>query len=298
MKNKTCLVTGYGFVGRYLRRELMDLGADITVLDRNLEHITELQQECPEAKVIKKDLRHLDTQMEFDYVFHTAGSTHVGYGEINYLRVYEDNVLATLNLLKHVRANRRFVFTSSAVVYPNVNGLHAEDEQLKPSSVYGLSKIAGEQLIRHFSEKNNQDYTIFRSFNSYGEGQKGFFLIPQIIAQGKREGKITLWNRDSERDFIYISDIVRGLVTLPQQQDTKGETINLGTGKASSSGELGDLLGKLLGNLPVSEKGYHDPAALASVIADTRKAERLGFKARVGLEEGLRKTIEAQGCKM
>lgn len=296
LENKQVLVTGYGFVGKHLVDQLTREKAEITVLDRNLEHLQKISD--PNIKMIKTDLRHLEQKLEYDYVFHTCAVTHVGYGESNYIQTYDDNVTATLNLLKHVKARERFVFTSTAVVYSNVSGKHSEDEMLKPISLYGLSKVAAEALIKHFVLKENGKYTIFRFFNIYGEGQMDIFLIPQILKEAFATNKITIWNRDSERDFIYIKDIVKGMTRLMQDEKTANETINMGTGRTTTSGELADMISELMGGLEVVNKNYYDPNALATLVADTTKAERFGFRAETPLRKGLEEIIKDKRDKL
>lgn len=291
LEDKEILVTGCGFVGSNLIKYLLSKKARVTVMDRNLEHIHRLG--FPEIGVIKTDLRHLHKDFEFDFVFHTAGVTNVGYAEANPLQTYDDNVSATLNLLWHVRARERFVFTSSAVVYNNQGHKHSEKEEPKPISLYGLSKVAGEELIKHFGARNKFNYTIFRFFNIYGAGQSDFFLIPQIINQALRQRKITLWNRTSQRDFIYIDDVIDGVVNIAQKSEAKDEIVNIGTGKIVSTGEIADCIVDILGDIDVIDENRYDPASISVLAADTSKSESLGFRSTISVKEGLEKTITA-----
>ena len=185
----------------------------------------------------------------------------------------------------------RFAFTSSAVVYGNAKRKHSESEEPHPISLYGLSKVAAEELVKHFCGKNNLNYTIFRFFNIYGEGQADFFIVPQIINEALASNRITLWNRNSERDFIYINDVVEGMIKLVQEKLTINETINLGTGKATSSGELADMISQLLGGITIIDKNYHDPASVATLIADVSKAEEFGFHAATSLRAGIENLV-------
>lgn len=286
------LVTGYGYVGRYLADYLVNQGADLTIIDRNLEHIAEMT--VPNVKTIKGDVRYLEKELEFDYVFHTCGVTNVAYAENNPMKTYEDNVLATLNLLKHVKINKRFIFTSSAVVYGTSSCKSTgEDLPLNPISIYGLSKVAAENLVKHYCKQVKSDYTIFRFFNTYGIGQQKYYLIPQFITQALKESKIEMWNTTSQRDYIYIDDVIKGMVDMPLKENSKNEIINIGTGKSTLSGEVAEKIIKVIGKpIKFIDKKYYDRASSDILVANIEKAKNLGFNPKTKLEEGLTKMIE------
>ncbi len=290
MKDKEVLVTGYGFIGQHLVDKLYNEGAKLTVIEKNLDKIHKLKSEG--VRIIKGDLCYLQENMEFDYVFHTAGITQVAYAENNYVETYNNNVLATLNLLRHVKTRKRFVFASTAAVYNNAAGKHSETEEVKPLSLYGLSKVAGEQLVKHYVKAANGEYTLLRFFNVYGDGQSEYFLIPQIVSEATMSKKITLWNTTSERDYIYVKDLVDGLISLGTEAKAADEIVNMGTGIGTPSGAIADTISKLMDcNIAITDLQKFDKSSPASLVADTTKAEALGFKARTTLEEGLRNII-------
>lgn len=285
---KTALITGSGFVGKHLTAYLIDKGFDATVMARNIKETSHLPKA---AKLISTDIRYLEKGFEFDYVFHLAAVSIVRYADPNYMQAYESNVMATLNLLQHVKARERFIFASTAAVYKN-GAILSETSKVAPISIYGLSKVAGEDLVKYFNRKYGLKYTIFRFFNLYGEGQSNLYLITQLIEQAIA-GEITVLNRKSKRDYLYVKDLVKGITQLGQNKDTLNETINMGTGKAVSSGEMIDIITKLVSkNVVINNKNIIDPTSPMSLVADISKAKSMGFNPTTTLEDGIRNMLK------
>ena len=285
------LITGYGFVGQYLADYLASQKAEITIMDRNLDHLSKLKN--TDISLIKTDIKYLGKDLTFDFVFHTASVTNVGYAEANPIQTYEDNVTATLNLLKHLTIKKRLIFTSSAVVYGATgDGFPSETSELRPISIYGLSKVTAENLIQHFGRLNKFDYNIFRFFNIYGAGQQKYYLIPQFINQAMTEKKIEMWNTTTKRDYIYIEDVVKGVADIPLREDSKNEIVNIGTGMPTASGEVAKMIIKILDKpIKFTDKNYHDPASPEILVANNEKALKFGLKPSTSLEQGLRKMM-------
>jgi len=291
LKDKEILCSGYGFVGQHLVRYLVSQGAKVTVMDRNMSHTQTMPEE---VKTIKGDIRHLTGDYSFDHVFHTAGVANVGYSEANPIQTFEDNVVTTLQLLKHIKIRERLVFTSSATVYGISTTPHEEDEQLSPISTYGLSKQVAEDVVKHFARLTGFEYTIVRFFNIYGEGQTKNFLIPQLIDEIRKKNEINLWNTTTIRDYIYIKDVVEGISNLALNKFAANQIVNIGSGTRTTSGEMAETIIRIFGNKArlnvknIEQKGSHQV-----LVADMEKANGLDFKAKTSLEDGLRETIDA-----
>jgi UDP-glucose 4-epimerase len=297
LKDKSVLLTGFGFVGKHLAPELIKRGAKLTVLDKDIDSLVGI----PEGvNVLKSNLRHLTQKMEFDYVMHLASLTSVSYCETNYAETFESNTLGTINLLKNVKINERFIFTSSAVVYGNQNQKkYDESMTLHPISDYGVSKALAESAITNYAKKLNYKYTICRFFNLYGEGQTEIYIVPQIILEALKKRKITIWNDLSSRDFIYVKDAVEALLIFAENQAAENQIVNIGSGKGTTIGQLSnDIKGLIDKDIEIVNKNIFDKASPLSLTADVEKAKRLGFSAKTSTLVGLRNTIEYYNQKV
>ena len=144
LKGARVIVTGAsGFIGLNLVRVLAGLGAEVTVIDRN-----QPSERLPNVQFEWADLRHLNKVYETDYLIHLAAITNAGFAERYPIDTFEVNVLGTVNLMNHVRVNRRVLFPSTALVYEASTTPISEDAPADLSSIYALSKNMGEQVIK------------------------------------------------------------------------------------------------------------------------------------------------------
>lgn len=264
---KILVTGGDGFIGSYLVKELRKLDFD--------------------AAVLTGDIRDENLDLHgYNIIYHLAALSSPKFCEENKKLAWDVNVNGTLNLLEKLEEGQKIIFTSSAHVYNRSSHPHSEDEPLNSPDFYGLTKKAAEELIEYYSEKKGFAYTILRFFNIYGPKQGKGFLIPDIIEKYRTGGEIEIINPDARRDFIYISDAVAALIKAINAEGI----YNIGSGKGTKIGEIYSLIRKEMNAKEVIEnviKRNED-----ALIADATKAEKeLGWKPKVSLEEGIRKTI-------
>lgn len=291
-QHKACLVTGYGFVSPYLVRRLVELGADVTVVERNP---LPFHRQEKSVKFVYTDIRYLHQRLAFDYVFHLAGITNAAYAEANPLETFEANILATCNLLARVDVKERFVFTSSAVVYgvPTGDASLSEDHSPQPISVYGASKIAAEEVIRAWARTRELPYSIARFFNLYGPRQSPIYVVPQICVQALKDREIVLRNAAAERDFLYVEDAIECLLALATT-GVHDSIVNVGTGVAVSLREVVSIVLGILGdpNISLELGSQQDRFSPLRLVADITKARQLNWTPKTTLQVGLAKTLE------
>jgi UDP-glucose 4-epimerase len=303
-----CIVTGgAGFIGSHLAGRLIERGDEIYVLD---DLSTGFQGNVPQGAVFYQvdiglinDLLTLKFPDKIDIIYHLAGQSS---GEASFddpLRDIKSNYIATYNILKLAERKhcQRFIFTSSMSVYGEIrNGDIPVNErhQCNPKSYYGCNKLASEKLINIFVEKTRIKPTIFRLFNVYGPGQnldnlKQGMVSIYIFYLMKNIPVIVKGSLDRFRDFIYVDDVVNGLIGSDLCEKTYGGVFNLGTGQATSVLELLQELLKIFkkdqddfnrwvviqGNTPGDIKGF---------TADISKLQEvIEWKPRYDLERGL-----------
>lgn len=286
------IVTGAsGFIGLNLVRTLSDLGAEVLVIDR-----MQPAQRFPNVEFEWADLRHLEKTYESDYLIHLAAITNAGYAERYPLDTYEVNVLGTVNLLNHVKVERRVLFPSTALVYRASEQPISEDGEQDPSSTYAQSKVIGEQLIRFYCNREKVDYTLVRFFNIFGRGQLPMYIVPQVLRQIVEEGRIVLRNGAVMRDLLYVDDCVDAVLRLVVASEAANSLFNIGSGHIDSISDVARAAVRVSGRedveiVDLEENIDYSPTA---IIADIGKVQAtVGWEPTTSLAMGLKKMWES-----
>jgi UDP-glucose 4-epimerase len=305
---------GAGFIGSHLVESLLERGARVVALDDfssgragNLSHLrSRAGFEVVEATVC--DVHALRSAIaDCRFAFHLAAMSSVSEVERHPDRAMEANLIGTLRVLEEAaRAGiERLVFAASSSAY----GLrhpapHSETMRAEPSTIYGMTKVAGEDLVRLFAAKGALDTVSLRFFNVYGPRQNGERPDAPAVASFARRLRTALppvihGDGGQARDFVFVSDVVRSiLMAAVCEQELAGRTINVGSGHGHSIGFVAQQMSRLLGleSLP-NDLRPSRPGDCRTSYADTRLARSLlGFEAKVGLAEGLKCTLSAERC--
>ena len=174
-----------------------------------------------------------------------------------------------------------------------------EDAKLAPASIYAATKLAQEDLVRIATRALGIPAVIFRMQNVYGEGQSlksPYTGILSIFSNQLRLGKtLTLYEDGQEsKDFVHVSDVARTVALALNADAADGYTLNVGSGCATTIGEVASLLGERFGSTtdPVIS-GQYRLGDIRHAIADlTTIQARLGFEPLISLEEGLDRFAE------
>jgi len=189
--------------------------------------------------------------------------------------------------------------TSTSEVYGTARKVPiGEDHPLQPQSPYSASKIAADAMAMSFHLAHGLPLTIVRPFNTYGPRQSARAVIPTIITQilnGKR--RIKLGSISPTRDFNYVSDTCAGFLALAQCDDALGKTVNIGSDTEISVGDTATLIAKTIGtDIEIEcdqERLRPANSEVERLHCDNSLIRTLtGFKPRVGIEEGLAKTVD------
>jgi UDP-N-acetylglucosamine/UDP-N-acetyl-alpha-D-glucosaminouronate 4-epimerase len=252
-KNKKVLVTGgAGFIGSHLVEKLVDLDAQVTVLDNlstgSLENLAHVKASITfiEGDIIDVNLCH-NVAHDQDYIFHLAAFISVPESVKNPQRCYQTNILGTLYLLQaaHESQVKRLIFSSSAAVYGNQGATCTEDMKCKPESPYGYSKLIGECLCREFHKTFNLDTVMLRYFNVYGPRQNPHAPYAGVVAQFRETMQhnkpLSIFGNGTQtRDFIPVEKVVKANLTLgiAPKHRVSGQVFNCAVGKSISLLEL------------------------------------------------------------
>lgn len=270
------VVVGYGFLGRHLADALVARGDEVLVIEKR-------DVPLPDGAV-KGDARYIDGPIECNDIYHLAGLTNYAYCEANPFECIESNVMSTVNMIRRMKPQGKFVLASSAAVYvPNDVPL-SESHPTGPRSIYGASKHAAEGFVQAKCDR----WLIARFFNVYGPGQSRSFIVPQMIHQARREGIISIRNRGTFRDYLYVYDAIKALL-LAAEAPTNF-VVNIGSGKKTSTGEIAEIVGREM-EVDVRSKEVYDSYSPRTLCADTSRIRALGWSPEFSLEEGLDATI-------
>jgi len=311
LAGRKVLVTGAdGFIGSHLVERLLELGADVRALcfynSRGswgfLDELEGMRRERLDVRLGDiRDARFVEeTCRGVEIVLHLAALISIPYSYLAPESFLDTNLRGTLNVLEAVRrcGCARLVHTSTSEVYGTPDSLPIrETHPLRAQSPYAASKIAADKLCEAYACAHDTPVVVLRPFNTYGPRQSARAILPTILGQllhGARE--VRLGSLTPRRDFTFVSDTVEGFVAAATAPGLAGgEVVQLGTGLDVSVKDLFDAACRALGR---QAEIAEDPARVrperSEVLAlrsdPSRAAERLGWRAGVGLEEGLRRT--------
>jgi UDP-glucose 4-epimerase len=316
------VVGGAGFVGSNLVRESLARGArSVLVVDNLLS--AERENVPDDARVRLVDRSIADDEVlaalgdDFDYVFHLA-TYHGNQSSIaNPLEDHENNLITTLKLyerLKGFARLRKLVYSASGcTLAPHEVYDEAEATQedgpvpLDLDSPYQISKVVGEFYSVYYHRQEGLPTVRARFQNVYGPGE--------ILGAGKWRGTVnTVWRNvtptfvyralkrlplkidgtgEASRDFIYVDDIVNGLL-LCATDGAPGDVYNLASGRETPIRELAELANELAGSDVDIEYGPRRPwdHSIKRFGSPEKARRELGFEANVELRPGLERTVE------
>ncbi|NJE13663.1 SDR family oxidoreductase [Thermococcus sp. LS2] len=300
IKNKLIVVTGgAGFIGSHIAEELSK-DNEVVVIDNlysgKVENVPE------NVKFIQADIRDYesiaDVISQADYVFHEAALVSVVESVEKPILTEEINVLGTLNILRALsEGHGKLIFASSAAVYgDNQNLPLKEEEEPRPLSPYGVTKVSGEYYCKIFYEIYGVPTVALRYFNVFGERQ-GYNQYAGVISifinrALKNEPLIIFGDGKQTRDFIYVKDVVKANVLVAEKERANGEVFNVARGERTTILELAMKIIDATNSLSSIIFDKPRPGDIKHSQADISKIKKLGFKPEYSLEEGLLRTIE------
>lgn len=304
MKGKNVLVAGgAGFIGTELTRQLWERGASVTVVDNLINGRQENLDGLPaeQVRLVVADIRDSERMaglmQGMDIVFNLA-CLCLRHSIHSPQENHEVNATGTLKLLLAARQAGvgRLVYTSTGEVYGSPLWAPVTEEHPNfPTTVYGASKLAGEAYTRAFYQTYGYPTVVVRLLNTYGprshhEGDCGE-VIPKFLLRCMAGRPMVIFGDGAQtRDFTYVGDIAKGILTAGLADEAVGQTINLASGHATAINDLAREVAAVVGqpDAPVVHDRSRPGEVLGLFYADTTKARQLlGFEPRVTLREGL-----------
>ena len=303
--SRVMITGGAGFIGSHLAETLVELGAQVLVLDDlsggsrdNLRSFAPV--EFVHGSILNYDLVAQCTN-GCRYVFHQAALGSVPRS-VEEPRLYADvNIIGTLNVLEAARkANvQRLMFAASSSAYGENPVPWVETLPPMPKSPYAATKLAGEGLVRAWAASYGLDSACLRYFNIFGPRQNANSAYAAVIAAFakallSRERPVIYGDGTQSRDFTYVANVVHAnLLAARHEQPLRGEVINVGCGGQISINDLAAAMADAMGR-PDHKPLYEAerPGDIKHSFADlTRAKEVLGYGPIVNFEAGLEQTF-------
>jgi UDP-glucose 4-epimerase len=303
------LVTGgAGYIGGHTIATLLDRGDEVVVVDdmssgspARVDGLPLVQADLADATsvtVVAAAMRRYD----IDSVIHFAARKEVDDSVERPAWYYSQNVggLAHLLIAMQDSGVGELVFSSSAAVYGDADGIIDEDAPVRPLNPYGATKLAGEQLVAAAARAWPLSALSLRYFNVGGAGRPdladvgGRNLIPSVIDAIDRDEAPTIFGDDYEtpdgtcvRDYVHVVDVAEAHVAALSGLGGPGHSaLNIGTGTGTSVREMISAITHVSGRAVVpriASRRRGDPAA---VVADVRRAkDRIGWESRLELSD-------------
>ena len=239
------------------------------------------------------DLQNNDEVMKIepvDIVIHLGGKTEKG---LEWKEYFENNVIGTLNILKYcIKKNIKKIIFVSSYVYGNPKYSPIDEQhQISPHNLYTKSKFLAEELCKIYSEKYKFNVIILRPFNIFARSMNKDYLISNLIESINTKKTVTITNRTSKRDFLYIDDFIE-LILKIKDHDFKCEIFNVGSGISYSFDEVIEIIEKNTSKKLNLEYKNDDQSYIQNITADNSKITKiLDWKPELTFEEGLQKLL-------
>jgi NAD dependent epimerase/dehydratase len=309
---KKVLVTGAaGFIGSHLVEFLLEKGYDVRAMIRysSQTHVGNLHflgaDKLRQIELVKGDLKDPEfcntAVKDCEYIFHLGALIAIPYSYINPTDFVQTNIEGTVNMLNAARRSdclSRFIHTSTSEVYGTAVYTPIDERHpLQPQSPYSASKIGADNMVKSYMNSFDLPITIIRPFNTFGPRQSARAVIPTIISQLVKNNEVKLGSLEPKRDFLFVKDTVAGFHDVGTHPNTKGETLNLGTGYTIT---IGDLYAKICGIMGRQATLLQDTSRIRPeksevmhLEASTEHSKALtGWAPNYGIDRGLEITVD------
>ena len=302
------LVTGgAGFIGSHITAALMASGARVRVLDDlstgHRENLDEIGGDLDFIEGSVADEELLNKVLEgVEVVFHEAAIPSVPRSVEAPRQTHIASVDGTFSLLMAARDNgvRRVVYAASSSAYGDQPTLpKSEPMSPDPLSPYAVAKLVGEYYCQVFTRVYGLETVSLRYFNVFGPrqdpGSQYSGVVSRFIsALMSGDRPVIFGDGEQSRDFTYIDNVVAANLSAASAKEASGKVINVANGQQITLNQLLAELKDLTGKQDVTAE-YREPRVgdvKHSLADNTRARQFLGYESKVGLREGLQRTID------
>jgi len=304
---KIIVTGGAGFVGSHLVELLVSKKHFPIIVDNlNSGLYSNIKKfvDSKKAKFVKCDIRNFKKVIQLpkaDAIIHLAAIASVVESIDNPIYVNDVNVTGTLNILEFCRKKKikKLVFTSSAAIYGDYEKKIIETSPTIPTTVYGSTKLTGEQYCKIYSNLFGINITLLRPFNIYGPRQNDSYagVITKFMDKlNENKSPIIFGNGEQTRDFIHVDDVARAFYSALKYKKKEYDVFNLATGKSTSVNELAKIF--LIATKKSKLKPIHKKVISGVVIHNSTNPKKikqnLHFISTINLRDGITNFVNSQ----
>jgi UDP-glucose 4-epimerase len=304
---KFLVIGGLGFIGSHLAESLIKNGYNVKILTKTFSKKSNIKILNKKIKIEKIDITNFRKlgrcieQFKPDVIIHLAGNTSHSKSFEEPLKDVDSNAKSTLFMLEKIREldlKCKFLLGSTFIVIGKPKKLPVnENTPCNPTTIYGTNRLASEYFCKIYHDVYGLDTNIFRITNSYGPREQ---IIPKknavnfLIYKAFKKEKISIYNKGMFfRDFIYVDDVISG-INIILKNGKSGELYWISSGKKTWFYQFGNILEKITGcKVKYSETPtYTKKVDVGNFVVNNSKLKSLGWKQKVNLEKGIKKTLE------
>lgn len=297
-KNKKILITGVnGFVGSALEKRLSSLGSEVFGISKS---------GSSNKRILNADILDYPTIDNFvkangiKICFHLASKALVEEGQQDPYETFKVNVDGTLNILQiaHINKLEKIIIASTSHVYGDNKEPYVEEYTPKPSRPYETSKTCADLIAQSYAQSFNLPVLIPRFVNIYGPGDLNFQrLIPKTIKSIFEGSSPQMWGGTAIRDYLYIDDAIDAYLLLAKMEvkgNKENRVFNFGGNNIISVEDLIKKIISLSGKKFEIKKirNEREDEIDSQYVSFDKATKLLGWKPKIGLDEGLIRTID------
>lgn len=283
---KIAITGGTGFLGEYVINELLNEGYEPVVLTR--EKLQEKNKNV-EFRSTNYNLENLkDILKDVKALIHLAASR----GSQGNISEFHDNEILTQNIYE-VCADlkiKNIIYASSISVYSSLSELPWREEHVpEPLIMYGVSKLACENIGNIYSNKKGLNIKNLRLAHLYGFNEKNNYMINRFMREAFHKNTINLHTQSiAKREFLYAKEAAMGIVAFLRYEEIKG-TFNLGSEEYLTNYEVAQKINKVFGNVDnitiENPEKYED--IHSSYMSSSKLEKSIGYKSQYDFEKAL-----------
>jgi nucleoside-diphosphate-sugar epimerase len=298
-----------GFIGRWVAHALCRQGARVALIVRDRLATEEVCSDFRiEGEVVETDLRDsyairnlldvINPSIAFNLAAYGVDSSERDEAAAYLINArLVESVCITMASQTHSNwAGQQLVHAGSALEYGAIGGNLSEDSTPRPTTLYGKSKLAGTRFVTRSCRDLGLSAITARLFTVYGPGERPARLLPSLLRTAKSGNVLHLTSGSQRRDFTYVQDVAEGLLRLGLTTESRGEVVNLATGRLTSVREFAETAARILdipeerlrfGSIPIREEEMvHSEVSLA------RLRRMNGWTPTTSIADGIRQTLE------
>lgn len=297
LREKVLVTGGAGYVGSILVPALLQQDYEVTLLDIfkwGVQPILHFAHD-PKLTIVKGDVRDeavVRQEVErADWVLHLAAVVGYPACTTDPILARTTNVDGTANVCKAMRAGQKLIFASTGSTYGKVKGICTEETPINPLSLYGLTKWEAEEMVSDVGGVNLRFATVF----GLSPRLRLDLLVNDFVYKALHDKQIVLYEGHFRRTFLHVRDVADSYVlTMKNFDKMRGEKFNIGDESLRYAKRDVALHVRKFVDYYLHEADVGKDVDARDYEVSYAKIRRLGYKAKVGLDEGIEELIKVE----